>query len=108
VASTKEARVTNESLLIGAAVFLLAFGVLVTVLERIRHPPATPVMTFTGIAGVYLGLCATVEHIRWLYVPCLALLLIVTTNQLRAIRRSGHDEDSRADGPVGRKPTRRA
>ena len=65
---------TNESLLIGAAVFMLVFGAFVTLLECIRHPPATPVITFTGIAGVYLGLCATVEHIRWLYLPCLAIL----------------------------------
>jgi hypothetical protein len=70
-------RGTNESLLIGAAAFMLAFGVFVTVLERIRHPPVTPVITFTGIACVYLGLCATVEHIRWLYLPRPLLLLSV-------------------------------
>ena len=89
---------TNESLLIGAAAFMLAFGGLVTVLERIRHPPATPVITFTGIAGVYLGLCATVEHIRWLYLPCLVLLLSVAAIQLCAFRRSGRDDDNRRTG----------
>lgn len=89
---------TNESLLIGAAVFMLAFGVFVTVLERIRHPPATPVIAFTGIAGVYLGLCATVEHIRWLYLPCLVLLLSVAATQLLAFRRSGRDRDNRRTG----------
>lgn len=89
---------TNESLLIGAAVFMLAFGAFVTVLERIRHPPATPVITFTGIAGVYLGLCATVGHIRWLYLPCLVLLLSVAATQLRAFRRSGRDDDNRRTG----------
>jgi hypothetical protein len=95
VPSEKEQlRVANESLLIGAAAFMLAFGVFVTVLERIRHPPATPVITFTGIAGVYLGLCATVEHLRWLYLPCLVLLLSVAAFQLRAFRRSGRDDDN--------------
>ena len=90
---------TNESLLISAAVFMLAFGVLVTVLERIRHPPATPVTTFTGLAGVYLGLCATVEHIRWLYLPCLILLLCYAATQLRALRRpSRHDDNGRTGG----------
>jgi hypothetical protein len=90
--------VTNESLLIGAAVFMLVFGAFVTVLERIRHPPATPVITFTGIAGVYLGLCATVEHIPWLYLPCLVLLLSVAASQLRTFRRSGRDDDNRRTG----------
>jgi xanthosine utilization system XapX-like protein len=90
--------VTDESLLIGAAVFMLAFGVFVGVLERIRHPPATPVITFTGLAGVYLGLCATMEHVRWLYLPCLVLLLSVAATQLRASRRSGRDDASRRTG----------
>ena len=89
---------TNESLLVGAAVLMLAFGVLVTVLERIRHPPATPMITLTGIAGVYLGFCATVEHIRWLYLPCLALLLSLAATQLRAFRRAGRDDDNRRTG----------
>jgi hypothetical protein len=31
---------TNESLLIVAAIFMLAFGAFVTVMESIRHPPA--------------------------------------------------------------------
>ena len=89
---------TNESLLIGAAIFAAAFGVLVTVLERLRHPPATPVITFTGIAGVYLGLWASVEHIPWLYLPCRVLLLGATATQLRAFWRSGRNDD---DGPTG-------
>ena len=86
---------TNESLLISAAVFMLAFGVFVTVLERIRHPPATPMITFTGLAGVYLALCATVEHIRWLYLPCLVLLLSFAATQLRAFLGVGRDDDNR-------------
>ena len=86
---------TNESLLIGAAVLMLAFGAFVTVVERIRHPPATPMITFTGLAGVYLGLCATMEHLRWLYVPCLILLLSVAATQLRAFRRAGRNDDNR-------------
>jgi hypothetical protein len=89
---------SNESLLIGAAVLMLAFGVFVTVLERIRHPPATPMITFTGLAGVYLGLCATVEHVRWLYVPCLVLLLSTAATQLRAFRRAGRNDDNRRTG----------
>ena len=89
---------TNESLLIVAGVFMLAFGVLVTVLERIRHPPATPIITFTGFAGVYLGLFATVEHIRWLYLPCIVLLLGAVATQLRNSRPSGRDDDNRRTG----------
>jgi hypothetical protein len=97
-AEKEQLRVTNESLLIGAAIFAAASGVLVTAFERIRHPPATPVVTFTGIAGVYLGLCAAVEHMRWLYLPCLILLLGATASQLRAFLRSGRNDD---DGPTG-------
>ncbi len=89
---------TNESLLISAAVFMLAFGTVVTWLERIRHPPATPLITFSGIAGVYLGLCATVEHSRWAYVPCLVLLLGAAASQLRAFRRS---DGNRGNGRTG-------
>ena len=68
-AEEAKARVSNKSLLISAAVFFVAFGALVTVFEHVRHPPATPFLNFTGIAGLYLGLCAVVEHVRWLYVP---------------------------------------
>jgi xanthosine utilization system XapX-like protein len=87
--------VTNKSLLIGAAVLMATFGILVTVLERIRHPPASPVVTFTGITGVYLGLCGTVEHIRWLYLPAVGLLLLAAMPQLRGLRQSRRDDDDR-------------
>ena len=90
---------TNKSLLIGAAVFAIAFGIFATVVERIRHPPATPVITFTGIAGVYLGLCGTIERIHWLYLPAVGLLLLATAPQVRALRRSSRADDNRpADG----------
>lgn len=92
-------RVTNESLLIGAAIFFVAFGTLVTVLEHVRHPPARPLINFAGIAGVYLGLCAVTEHVAWLYVPCWILMLAATVGQFRssrAARRPGDD-----DRPVG-------
>jgi hypothetical protein len=86
---------------------MLAFGAFVAVLERIRDPPATPVITFTGLAGVYLGLCATVAHVGWLYLPCLVLLLSVAAAQLRAFRRSGRDDDNRRTaGTVYRDPGR--
>jgi xanthosine utilization system XapX-like protein len=88
--------VTNESLLITTAAIMLAFGVFVTVLEHIRHPPATPVITFTGMVGVYLGLCAVVEHIRWLYLPCFILLLASAAIQVRTLRR--HDDNDRTGG----------
>lgn len=91
---------TGEFLLISAAIFMAAFGVLVTVLERIRHPPASPVVTFAGIAGVYLGLCAFVEHLRWLYLPCWILLLGATASQLRTFRRQGRNDDGPANGAV--------
>jgi len=91
-------RVNNEALLVGGAIFLLAFGALVTVLEHIRHPPATPVINFTGIAGVYLGLCAELEHLAWLYVPCVILLVAATAAQFRSLRAAGSGDDDR---PVG-------
>jgi hypothetical protein len=53
---------SNESLLITAALFAVAFGALVTALEHLRHPPATPLITFSGIAGVYLGLCGAASR----------------------------------------------
>jgi hypothetical protein len=93
-------RVSNESLLIGAAVFAVAFGALVTLFEHIRHPPARPVINFTGIAGVYLGLWAETEHVAWLYAPSLILLLGATTAQLRSYRPSDPNDDDRPGGGV--------
>jgi hypothetical protein len=46
---------SHESLLIVAAVFAVTLGALVTALEHFRYPVATPLITFTGVAGVYLG-----------------------------------------------------
>jgi len=91
---------SNESLLIGAAVFALAFGVLVTVLEHIRHPPAGPVINFTGIAGVYLGFWAETEHVVWLYAPCVILLLGATAAQLRSSRPSRSSDGDRPPGDI--------
>jgi hypothetical protein len=91
--------VSNASLLIGAAVFMLAFGVLVTVVERTRHPPATPVITFTGLAGVYPGLCATVEHVRGLYLPCIVLLLM---SRRSSFAPPGDPAATTTDEPEGR------
>lgn len=90
---------SSESLLISAAVFALAFGAIATTLEYIRHPPATPLITFTGIAGVYLGLYTEVEHVAWLYVPCLVPLLGAAGAQIRDSRRSEHNDDD--DRPAG-------
>jgi xanthosine utilization system XapX-like protein len=92
-------RLSNESLLIGAGVFAVAFGVLVTTLEHIRHPPAKPVINFTGIAGVYLGFYAETEHVAWVYAPCLILMLGATAAQLRSSRPSRtNDDDHPVDG----------
>jgi hypothetical protein len=88
-------RVSNESLLIGAAVFAIVFAALVTAFEHIRHPPARPVINFTGIAGVYLALGAETEHAAWLYAPCLILLLGATAAQLRSSRPSSSNDDDR-------------
>jgi len=93
-------RISNESLLIGAAVFALAFGVIVTVFEHIRHPPARPLINFTGIAGVYLGLWAETEHVVWLYAPCLILLLGATAAQLRSSRPSRSSDSDRPPGGI--------
>lgn len=90
----------NESLLVGAAVFAPAFGALVTVFEHIRHPPARPVINFTGIAGVYLGLWAETEHTVWLYVPCMILLLGATAAQLRSSRPLRSSDDDRPPGGI--------
>jgi len=93
-------RMSNESLPVGAAVFALAFAALVTVFEHIRHPPARPVINFTGIAGVYLGFWAETEHAVWLYVPCLILLLGAAAAQLRSSRpaKRASDDDRSVGG----------
>jgi hypothetical protein len=92
--------VSNESLLIGAAVFAMAFGALATAFQNIRHPPARPIINFAGIAGVYLGLWAETEHMAWLYAPCLVLLLGATAAQLRSSRPREPDDNDRKPGGI--------
>lgn len=66
---------TSRAVLIGAAVFAAAFGLLAYRMSRRKGVPAAGLTTFFGIAGVYTGFWGVMERMRWLYAPCVVLIL---------------------------------
>jgi hypothetical protein len=88
---------TTSSMLIGTAVFAVAFGVLAWRMSRRKGLPAAGLATFLGIAGVYTGFWGVMEHRRWLYAPCVVLILASYAIQFAARRRSARgDKTARA------------
>lgn len=61
-------RVTTRSVLIGAAVFAAAFGLLARWVSRRKGVPLAGLTTFLGIGGVYLGFWGVMKSTRWLYI----------------------------------------
>jgi drug/metabolite transporter (DMT)-like permease len=89
---------TTRSVLILAAVFSVAFGVLVWWLSRRRGKPER-LTIFIGIAGVYVGGWGVMTREHWLYVPCVTLILAsygfdfaVRRRSERRDRVTGHNE----------------
>lgn len=77
----------TRSVLIGAAVFAAAFGLLAWWVSRRKGIPAAGLSTFVGIAGVYTGFWGVMENRRWLYAPCVVLILASYAIQFAARRR---------------------
>ena len=66
---------TTGSVLIFAAVFAAAFGLLVWWLSRRRGKPEKALTIFLGIAGVCVGFWGVMTSLHRLYIPCVALIL---------------------------------
>jgi ABC-type Fe3+ transport system permease subunit len=71
---------------VGAAVFLVLAGPLIWYLERRRGRQQGPALLI-GLPAVYLGLLAALGAPKWLYVPCVALLVLSYLVQYAALRR---------------------
>jgi drug/metabolite transporter (DMT)-like permease len=74
--------------LIGAAVFVAAFGLLGWRMSRRKSIPAAGVTTFLGVVGVYAGFWGVMENRHWLYFPCVLLMLASYAIQFAALRRA--------------------
>ena len=77
-----------RSVLIGAAVFVAAFGLLGWRMSRRKSIPAAGVTTFLGVVGVYAGFWGVMENRHWLYFPCVLLMLASYAIQFAALRRA--------------------
>ena len=87
-----------RSVLIGAAVFAAAFGLLGWWMSRRKGLPAVGVTTVLGIAGVYTGFWGVLEHRYWLYLPSVLLILASYAIEFAASRRSAR-KDNITEGP---------
>lgn len=92
---------TASSVLARTAVFAVAFGLLAWWMSRRKDLPAAGLSTFLGIAGVYTGFWGVMEHRRWLYAACVALILASYAIQFAARRRSVR-EDKETKAPDAR------
>jgi fatty-acid desaturase len=95
--------VTTRSALIGAAVFLAAFGLLGWWMSRRNGILAAGLSTLLGVTGVYAGLWGVLEHRHWLFVPCVALMLASYAIEFGARHRSAH-RDTKFTDPDGTPP----
>jgi predicted PurR-regulated permease PerM len=84
--------------LIFAAIFAAAFGLLVWWLSRRRGKPESGLTIFLGIAGVYVGFWGVMTSVHWLVVPCVALILASYAIDFIARRRSGRSDQTTGEG----------
>jgi hypothetical protein len=95
--------VSSASVLIGAAVALAGFSVIVLAMARRRGERLTWVALLIGVPGVYLALWAALERVSWLVIP--AAVLVIGANlapyagrhylrSRRSARRSSSQPDS--------------
>ncbi len=95
---------TTRSVLVFAAVFAAAFGLLVWWISRRRGKPESGLTIFLGIAGVYIGFWGVMKSAHWLYVPCVAMILSLYAIDFAARRRAAHRDQ--AGGQGGSSPHR--
>ena len=89
---------TTRSVLIFAAVFAAAFGLLVWWMSRRRGKPESGLTIFLGIAGVYVGFWGVMKSAHWLYVPCVAMILSSYAIDFAARRRAAHRDQCSGEG----------
>jgi len=82
-------QMSNTSVLITAAAGMAIFSAAVVVLSRRRGDRVPVAWLAVGVPGVYLGLCATVEDLPWLFWPTGVLLLASAAIQVWPASRSG-------------------
>jgi CHASE2 domain-containing sensor protein len=86
---------TTGSVLIWAAVFAAAFGLLVWWLSRRRGTPESGLTIVLAAAGVYVGGWGVMKSVHWLYVSCVALIL--ASYAIDYVARRRHNASGPAD-----------
>ena len=79
---------STPSVLIGAAVFAAAFGLVAWWFSRRKGQPAAGLTVLAGVSGVHVGFWGVMEKQRWLYVPAVALILSAQVIAVTAGRRA--------------------
>ena len=80
--------------MVGAAVVLVGFGLVVWFLWRRKGDRATGPALLLGLPGLYLSLLAAVSGRRWLYLP--AVVLVVSSYLVQWVLRPRQQAKSRA------------
>jgi hypothetical protein len=73
--------------MIGSAVFLAAFGVVVWLLERRKGDRYSGRILLVGLPGLYLAGLASLGAPKWLYIPGLGLIVAAYVMQIVIWRR---------------------
>jgi hypothetical protein len=83
---------SRAPLLIVVAAGMLVFGAVVVALSRRSGDRGSVAVTAVGLPGAYLGFCAAIEGVWWLYLPAGALLLAGAAMQVIPWIRSDHHD----------------
>jgi hypothetical protein len=78
---------SHVKFLVAAAVAFALFSVVVVVVSRRRGDQDSLTFPVIGVPGVYLGLCATVQKVAWLYVPSMLLMVTAAAFNIRSLLR---------------------
>jgi hypothetical protein len=90
--------VSRESLIIGAAAFLVCFGLLVWLLRRRQGDRVTGPALLAGLPGIYLAsLPPIADAPKWLYIP--GLLLVALSYLIQVVLQRRQQANSNAGPP---------
>jgi hypothetical protein len=87
--------ISNTSVLIGATVILVGFGLVVWLHARRKGDRVTGPAVLVGFPGLFLSLLASIDGPRWLYIP--AGVLVLSSQLLQLVLRPRRQANSGAD-----------
>ena len=77
--------ISSTSVLIGATVILVGFGLVVWLHARRKGDRVTGPAVLVGFPGLFLSLLASIDGPRWLYIP--AGVLVLSSQLLQMVLR---------------------